>query len=214
MPRGAGRNPLERLAGEPPHPAVEVADRRLMKPARDPGKHRIAKVSVERRHGARLDPAGKPVAHDQIGPVLERVDKVIELAPVIGIIGIGHDEVLAARRRGGGADRGAIALDRLVDDTRAQRLGDGDRAIRRAVVAHDNFAMNAAAGESVERLCDAQAQRPFFVQARQDRGHERSVGVIVRRGHPDHGAHVCRGIAPHLMSPCLVPTGSLFKLDG
>ena len=80
------------------HAAMEIADRRTVQPTGDGRKYRIAEIAVKRRHCARLDAARKAVAHDQLGAILQLVDEVVELAPVVGIVGIGHDQIFAARR--------------------------------------------------------------------------------------------------------------------
>ena len=95
---------------------------------------------MERRHRARLDAAGEAVAHDQLGAIFQRIDEGVELAPVVAVVGVGHDQIFAARRAGRGADRRAIALDRLMDDARAEAFGDLDRPVGRAIVADDDFA--------------------------------------------------------------------------
>src|SRR5438552_14648662 len=82
----AGRaraHPAERIAGESSHSTMKIMYRRMVKPAGNRRKHRIAEIPMKRRHGARFDAARKAITHDQFGTVLQRVDEVAEAAPVV-----------------------------------------------------------------------------------------------------------------------------------
>ena len=70
---------LECVAGETPHAAMEVADRRTVRPAGNGREDRIAEILVKRRHGARLNPASEAVAHNQVGAIFQSIDEGVEL---------------------------------------------------------------------------------------------------------------------------------------
>ena len=122
---------------------------------------------MKRRHGAGLDSAGKTIAHNQLGPAFQRIDKAVKLTPVVAIVRIGHDQILAARGPCRSADRGAIAPHRLVHDTGAERLRNLDRPVSRPIVADHHFAADATARKGGERFFDANAERSLLVQARE-----------------------------------------------
>ena len=154
-PRRSRVDPREGVRGEAAHAAMKIADRRAVEPTRNRGKHRIAEIAMQRRHGAGLDPAGKAIAHDQVGALLQPVDDAVDFAPVIGIVGIGHDQVLAASGQHGRRDRRAVTRNGLMDDARAEALGDLDRTVGRTVVADDHFADNPSPRERRLGLADA-----------------------------------------------------------
>src|SRR5581483_10648280 len=66
---GAEVEALVGVDGERADAAVEVADGRVEEPAADEAEHRVAEISVQRRHGAGADAAAEAIAHDEIGAV-------------------------------------------------------------------------------------------------------------------------------------------------
>ncbi len=102
----AGRaqvEPGQDVAAQAAHAAVGVADAGAEEHVEHAGQHRVADVAVQPGHRARVDVV-HPVAHDEVGAVLELLDEARDLAEVVGQVGVAHDDVLAAR--GGEARRG------------------------------------------------------------------------------------------------------------
>ena len=83
-------------------------------------QQRVADVAVQPRHRARVDVV-HAVADHQVGAVLELGDEARDLVEVVGQVGVGHHDVLAARGREAGEVGAAVAAPRLVDDARAGR---------------------------------------------------------------------------------------------
>jgi len=64
----------------------------------------------------RLDAAGKAVAHDQVVALTELQNKGVEAGVVVAIIGVAHDDVLAAGGEGCAVEGCSVAALLDVDD--------------------------------------------------------------------------------------------------
>ena len=84
-----------------------------------------------------------PVAHDELGAVVEMVDEARDLAEVVREVGVGHDDVAPAR--GGEARQvgAAVAAARLVHHARAGGRGQLGAAVLGRVVGDDHLARDA-----------------------------------------------------------------------
>src|SRR5262249_11789446 len=109
----------------------------------DAREHGIADVLVQPGHRARTDAARKAVAHYQVIADVELLDERLQAAEVVGIVGVAHDDVLAAGRRDAALQGGAVALPLDADDAGAVFLGDLARAVGTAVVGHDHLGPDA-----------------------------------------------------------------------
>ena len=78
------------------HPAMCVADPRAEEEVEDAGQDRVSDVPVVPRHRARLDVL-HPVTHHELVTALEPLDEARNVLEVIGQVGVGHHDVLAAR---------------------------------------------------------------------------------------------------------------------
>ena len=89
---------------------------------------------MERRHGAGGDAAGEAVAHDELVAGAQRGDEGVEIGEIVAVVGVAHDDVLAAGRLDAAGEGRAVAADRDRDDAGA--FGGRDRlaAVGRAVV--------------------------------------------------------------------------------
>ena len=164
-----------RLAREAAQAAMEVADRDLEEQPADEGEHRIAEIAVQGGHGALCDAALEPVAHDQVRAVAQLCDHGVQVLEIVAVVGVAHDDVLAAGGRDA-ADQGrAVAALGHGDQARAVRLGDGLGAVGGAVVGDQHLARDAGALEEAAGLVDADRQRFRLVQA----GHQN--GELERR---------------------------------
>ena len=75
---------------------MEILDQASKEQAADRGQHGVTEIAVQWRHGSRLDAAAEPVAHDEIMAIAELLQKGHQLGKVIAIVGVTHDDVLAA----------------------------------------------------------------------------------------------------------------------
>ncbi len=87
---------VERSA-EATHAAIAVSDAGAEEEIYKPAQSGIAKIFVQRRHGARLDAASEAIAHDEVVALAKFVDEIGHLAEVIAVVGVTHDDVFAAR---------------------------------------------------------------------------------------------------------------------
>ena len=140
---GRGEPQVEdRGAPEASQPAVEVADRAAEEQPAHEGQHRVAEVPVEPWHRLISNAALEAVAHDEVRALAKLRDEAVELCEVIGVVAVTHDHIAAARRGDAGAERGAVAARRDLDDARPERPRDVAARIRRAVVGDDHLAGN------------------------------------------------------------------------
>ncbi len=89
----------EHVAAQRAHAAVGVVDAGAEEEVEHAGQDRVADVAVQPRHRARLDVV-HPVADHEVGAVLAaRATKRGIVVEVVGEVGVGHHDVLAAARR-------------------------------------------------------------------------------------------------------------------
>src|SRR5215470_7270701 len=89
-----------------------------------PGQNRVAQVTMQKRHCARLYSPLEAIAHDQIEPCSELFYEWLDVAEVVTVIRVTHDDVLAVSRSYPVEDRAAIAFFRHFDDPGACSGGD------------------------------------------------------------------------------------------
>ena len=150
------------------HAAVGVADAGAEEEVQDAGEHRVADVAVQPRHRARVDVV-HPVAHDELGARVELLDEARDLVEVVGQVGVGHDDVVAARGGEAGQVGAAVAAARLVHDARAGRRRPARRCRPRSRCRRrrPRPAMPAAV-DAGERRCDALLDVLGLVEAGDD----------------------------------------------
>src|SRR5882757_2604709 len=196
-------------APESPHAAVAVAYSRAEEKIHQPAQTGIAKIFVQRRHGAGLDAAAKAIAHDQVVAPAQFVDEIWDFAEIIAVVGVAHDDVFTAGGGDAGLQRRAVAPLGDADYGGSIVLGNFNRAIGRAVVRDNHFAVQARTANSGERLLHAKCQGVCFIEARYDDRnvqpdangfrsgrvfHIRELGVSV---HPRSGPAVKAKIRAH-----------------
>src|ERR1051326_9366998 len=98
---------------------MKIAARTSKEKPADPRQHRISEIAVQRRHRRWFDAARKAISHDQLVTGTEFVEKRPEVREVVTVVGVTHDDVLAARRLDPAAQGAAVAFFRDVNDTRA-----------------------------------------------------------------------------------------------
>src|SRR5579859_40838 len=95
--RAAQVQPVVESAAESAHAAIAIAHSRAEKEIHQPTEAGISEISVQRRHGAGLDPAAKAIAHDEVIAAAEFIDKIRDLAEIVAVVGVAHDDVFTAR---------------------------------------------------------------------------------------------------------------------
>src|SRR4030095_13107574 len=89
-----------------------------------PGQNGVAQVTVQERHCARLNSALEAIAHDQIEARSELFHEWFEVAEIVAVIRVPHDDVFASGRLYPAEERAAIAFLRHFDDPGACPGGD------------------------------------------------------------------------------------------
>ena len=159
---------------------------------RIPVRHRVADVAVMPRHRPGLDVL-HPVAHHELGAVLELRDEPRDLGEVVRLVGVTHDDVGAARGREPGQVGAAVAAPALGDDARAGLGRQLGRAVLGRVVDDDHLAADAGLRHRLARAGDARLDVDLLVEARDHHRDERlgrdAAGVVQRGGEVLGGAH-------------------------
>ena len=156
--------PRQQVAAEGAHAAVGVGNARAEEEVEQAGQDRISDVAVQPRHGSLVD-FREAVADHHVGALLERLQEARDLGEIVGVVGVTHEDVGAARGSEAGQVGGAVALARLVHDTRAGALGQLGRAVRRAVVGDHDLAGDAGLAHGPHRLADDDLDRIGLVEA-------------------------------------------------
>ncbi len=141
---------LEAVAPERAHAAVRVAHPRVEEQVQEARQQRVADVAVMPGHRARVDVL-HAVADDHVRAVAQAGQEAGDLLEVVCQVGVGHDDVLAVRRRETGAVGAAVAARRFVHHPRPRALGQLGAAVLRAVVGDDHLARDACAPRSHAR---------------------------------------------------------------
>src|SRR4029450_1834349 len=106
--------------------------------------------AMEKRHGARHHgPAAgrESAALDEIVSFAELLEEPADLEEVVGVVGVAHDHIPAARRGDTPDQRVAIAFGRHADDPDAGVPGALARPVGRAVVGDDDLAIDPVLAE-------------------------------------------------------------------
>ncbi len=123
-----------------PHARIAVRDVCVEQPIQDARQHWRAQVTIQERHRARHDLAAKARTHDVLMPFANLVHKARELGEVVRVVGIPHEDVVAPGILEAELDRGPVTLVGALHDSRTGLLGNSDRVVRAAIVAHEDFA--------------------------------------------------------------------------
>ena len=165
---GAQVEAEDRVAPEPAHSGVEIADGTPEKEPAESGEDRVSYVSVEGRHRAWLDLAQEAVPHHQVKPGAELVEEPPCLAKVVTLVGVRHHHVHAARGGDAREKRGPIPAFSHRNHARAASRGDLSRSVGAPVVRDYHLGINSECRYGCDRLVDAGADRRRLVEA----GHE------------------------------------------
>ncbi len=132
----------------------------------DAGQHRITQVTVQRRHGALGDAAGKAVAHHQLLAPAQFVQERAEVGEIIAVIGVPHDDKPPLGRGDAAGQRGAVAPGGDGHDPRPGRRRQGLRSVGAAVVRHQDLARHAVLVQPAPGLLHADGYGLRLVEAR------------------------------------------------
>src|SRR5499427_10221127 len=84
------------VAGKAAQAAMEVAAGTVEEDAADGGQDRIAEIAVQGGHGAGPDTALEAIAHHQLVALAQLLHEAVELAEVVTVVAVAHDDVRAA----------------------------------------------------------------------------------------------------------------------
>src|SRR5207248_2617075 len=102
----------------------EVTDVATEEQPADEGQQRVAEVTVQGWHRARLDTAREPVPHDEVGARTQRIHEAVERREVIAVVGVAHDHISATGRIDALDEGGAVAASRHLDRAGPEAAGD------------------------------------------------------------------------------------------
>ena len=154
--------------GEGADAAVEVADGRAEEPAAEEAEHGVAEIPVQRWHRAGAYASAEAIAHDEFGAVAELGEEARSVREVVAVVGVGHQNVLAARSEDAGVERSAVTADGYGDEARAVVVRNLLRAIGRAVVSNDDLAGDAIFAQRGVGLVDAGGESLGLIEAGHD----------------------------------------------
>ena len=164
------------LAAEGAHPAMRVLDAGAEKYVEHTGQRRVADVAMEPRHRPGFDVV-HPVAHHQVGALVEPLHEPRDVPEVVAQVGIAHHQILAAGRREASQVGASIATLRLGHDPSAGSRGELGAAVLRRVVDNQHLTGESVVGERLDCPFDAGGDVGLFVEARDHHRHGRAGGV-------------------------------------
>ena len=89
---------------------MKVAAGAAEKEPPDAGQHRVPEIFVQRRHGVGLDAAFETIAHHELVAVAQFLEKGTEVREIVTVVGVAHDDVLAAGRLDAALKRAAVTF--------------------------------------------------------------------------------------------------------
>ncbi len=125
---------------KPRRPQLKSPQARVKEQSADEAQHRIAEIAIEERHRPGRDAAGKAITHDQRHTATQLRNETVEIAEIVTVIGIAHDDIAATRGGDAGLKGRAIAAPFGGDHPRPGRLRQALRTVGAAVIRHQDFA--------------------------------------------------------------------------
>src|SRR5271166_2976567 len=113
---------------------MEVAAGTTEQCAAKAGQNRIPEIPVQFWHRARPNPAPKPIPHYKIVARAQVLDERLELAEVVAVIAIAHDNELTKRALNTSSQRTSVTACFHEDYARTVGARDGLRPVRAAVI--------------------------------------------------------------------------------
>jgi hypothetical protein len=98
---------------------------------------------------------GEAIAHHQVVALLELGQEARQMFEVVAGVGVGHHNVLAAGGLDAGDQRCAVAAGGDINHARAFRQRNGLRAVDRAIIGDQDFALHARIVDRPHRLAHA-----------------------------------------------------------
>ncbi len=117
----------------------------------------------------------KAVSHHQIGAGLKVSEKAAEIAQIVAVVGIPHDDVTSARRGDARREGGTVTAQVGVNDACAAGRGDRLRSVGAAIVGHQHLAAQLGFRQKRRCLADADSNSFGFIQARNKDGQNAGV---------------------------------------
>ena len=107
---------------------------------------------MQERHGAWPNATAETVADDDIRAAPKLQDEPHQVAEIVGVVGVTHDQVPAACGVASARQSGAVSTLIHSNDSRAERFGDVDGAIVAAVVSDDDLAADSLGEKKLDAL--------------------------------------------------------------
>ena len=140
----------QRVAADRAHPAVRVGHLHAEEDVEHPGEDRVADEAVQERHRVAVDRALEARADDEVVAGLEAVDERAQLVERIRVVGVAHDDVLAAARRRARRGTRSRSRDAVPDTTIAPcAAATSRRGVGRPVVDDDDLACSSRCAGSL-----------------------------------------------------------------
>src|SRR5260221_514097 len=114
-------------------------------------------------HGTRSNLPFKPVSNYEVVSRFPLLNKFWRLGKIVAVIGVPHHNKIASRVLDSLPQCAAVSTRSSVHHSRAVRLGDLNRTVRRTVIGNDDFPDNFHTPECSLRLFNAKADRLCLV---------------------------------------------------
>src|SRR6266851_4216767 len=119
-------------------------------------------------HRPWLDASREAVADNKVITSAKAFDERPDLAEVVAVVGVAHDDEFAIRRLDAADERRAVALTRHIDDARTQLSCDDRRTVGAAVVGDDHLGRDPKLLGRTLRFLDAASDGFGLVEAGHD----------------------------------------------
>ena len=134
----------------------------------------------------------EPATLHEVEPFAEPAHQPGDLAEVVAVVGVAHDDVRAARRLDAAHQRAAVAPFGYRHNSGTHCLRDLLRTVGAAVVGDDHFAADASAFERALRLGETTREGVGFVETRH---HDRHFHLALVRRRREHAGPAGAGVA-------------------
>ena len=154
---------------------------------------------MQGRHGAGPDAssaARKPTTLHEVETRAQLFEKPGDLAEIVAVVRVPHDDVTPARRFDAACQRAAITGLLDANDPCSESLGNLTRSIGAAVVSDDDFSGDVIFAEGFLGLEDATLESVGFIQTRHDHRQFQSCLNAIRGRHVidrDRNREECSG---------------------
>lgn len=133
---------------------------------------------MEPGHGSGTYAAAEPIAHDEVMALAQPLDEGLDVAEVVRVVGITHDDIATTGGRNARLQGTAVTTVRDSDHPSSVKAGDLGRAIRATVIGHDDLAPHTRLAQGLKGLVHATTDGASLVEARHNNRHIDYVGGV------------------------------------